>query len=54
MKTITPAFKQMMVTNVCFGGPDLRTAFATLSMGGTLVSFEWPRPGLALNHLNKP
>ena len=44
----------LMVTNVCFGGPDLRTAFATLSMGGTLVSFEWPRPGLALNHLNKP
>jgi gluconolactonase len=41
-----------MVTNVCFGGRDLRTAFATLSMGGTLVSFEWPRPGLALNHLN--
>jgi gluconolactonase len=43
----------MMVTNVCFGGRDLRTAFATLSMGGTLVSFEWPRPGLALNYLNK-
>jgi gluconolactonase len=38
----------MMVTNVCFGGRDLRTAFATLSMGGTLVSFEWPRPGLKL------
>jgi gluconolactonase len=44
----------MMVTNVCFGGRDLRTAFATLSMGGTLVSFEWPRPGLALKYLNKP
>ena len=43
----------MMVTNVCFGGPELRTAFATLSMGGTLVSFEWPRPGLALHHLNR-
>jgi gluconolactonase len=43
----------MMVTNVCFGGRDLRTAFATLSMGGTLVSFEWPRPGLPLNHLNR-
>jgi gluconolactonase len=42
----------MMVTNVCFGGPDLRTAFATLSMGGTLVAFEWPRGGLPLNHLN--
>ena len=42
----------MMVTNVCFGGPGRRTAYATLSMGGTLVSFEWPRPGLALNHSN--
>jgi gluconolactonase len=44
----------MMVTNVCFGGPGLRTAYATLSMGGTLVSFEWPRPGLPLNYLNRP
>jgi len=44
----------MMVTNVCFGGRELRTVFATLSMGGTLVSFEWPRPGLALEYLNKP
>jgi gluconolactonase len=42
----------MMVTNVCFGGPGLRTAFATLSMGGRLVSFEWPRPGLPLPYLN--
>jgi len=40
--------------NVCFGGRELRTAFATLSMGGTLVSFEWPRPGHALKYLNKP
>ncbi len=43
----------MMVTNVCFGGRDLRTAFATLSMGGTLVSFEWPRPGHPLHYLNR-
>jgi gluconolactonase len=42
-----------MVTNVCFGGPGLRTAFATLSMGGTLVSFEWPRPGLPLHYLDR-
>ncbi|MGH7332765.1 MAG: SMP-30/gluconolactonase/LRE family protein [Candidatus Rokuibacteriota bacterium] len=40
----------LMVTNVCFGGKDLRTVFATLSMGGTLVSFEWPRPGLRLHY----
>ena len=45
------ALPDMMVTNVCFGGRDLKTAYATLSMGGTLVSFDWPRPGLALNHL---
>jgi gluconolactonase len=43
----------MMVTNVCFGGPELRTAFATLSMGGTLVAFDWPRPGLPLPYLNR-
>jgi len=43
----------MMVTNVCFGGRGLRTAYATLSMGGTLVSFEWPRPGLPLNYLDR-
>ena len=39
-----------VTTNVCFGGPDLRTAWATLSGTGQLVSFEWPRPGLRLNH----
>jgi gluconolactonase len=44
----------MMVTNVCFGGPDLRTAYATLSMTGRLVAFEWPRPGLALPYLHRP
>jgi gluconolactonase len=38
-----------MVTNVCFGGDELRTAYATLSGTGRLVSFEWPRPGLRLN-----
>jgi gluconolactonase len=43
-----------MVTNVCFGGKDLRTAYATLSLTGKLVSFEWPRAGHALKHLNRP
>lgn len=40
------------VTNICFGGPDLRTAYVTLSSTGRLVACEWERPGLALNHLN--
>jgi gluconolactonase len=37
-----------MTTNVCFAGSDLRTAYATLARSGRLVSFEWPRAGLAL------
>lgn len=40
----------MYSTNICFGGPELRTAFVTLANSGRLISFEWPRPGLALNH----
>ncbi len=40
-------------TNICFGGPELRTAFITLSMSGRLVATEWPRPGLALQYLNR-
>ncbi|MGE4242062.1 SMP-30/gluconolactonase/LRE family protein [Ramlibacter sp.] len=36
-------------TNICFGGPDLRTAFVTLSSTGRLVRTRWPRPGLASN-----
>ena len=39
-----------LVTNVCFGGPDLRTAYATLSATGQLVAFDWPRRGLRLAH----
>jgi gluconolactonase len=38
-----------MVTNVCFGGEGLRTAYATLSATGRLVSFDYPRGGLPLN-----
>jgi gluconolactonase len=40
----------LLVTNICFGGDDLRTAFCTLSGTGKLVSIEWPRPGLRLAH----
>lgn len=37
-------------TNLCFGGPDLRTIYATCSQWGRLVAFEWERPGLRLNY----
>lgn len=39
-------------TNICFGGPDLKTAYLTLSSIGHLVAVDWPRPGLPLNFLN--
>ena len=39
-----------MTTNICFGGPDRRTAYITLSAEGRLVAADWPRPGLALTH----
>ena len=40
----------MITTNICFGGDDLRTAYVTCSSSGRLVSFPWPRPGLRLAH----
>lgn len=40
-------------TNICFGGPELRTAYITLASTGKLVSLQWPRPGLALNFLGQ-
>lgn len=36
-------------TNICFGGPDLKTAFVTLSGKGEFVALEWPVSGHAPN-----
>jgi gluconolactonase len=36
-------------TNICFGGPDMRTAYITLSDKGQLGVVQWPTPGLKLN-----
>ena len=43
----------LYTTNICFGGPDLRTAWITLSNSGRLVSCRWPEPGLGLHWLNR-
>jgi len=43
-------FPDHYVTNICFGGPDKRTAFITLSHAGRLVAVDWPRRGLVLAH----
>ena len=37
-------------TNICFGGPDRRTAFVTLGRSGQVVSMQWHCAGLALAH----
>jgi gluconolactonase len=47
------ALPDVMVTNVCFGGPNLQTAFVTLSTSGRLIAFEWPRAGLPVHHLKR-
>ncbi|CAN5377795.1 SMP-30/gluconolactonase/LRE family protein [soil metagenome] len=36
-------------TNICFGGPGMKTAFITLSETGRLIAADWPEPGLVLN-----
>lgn len=36
------------ITNLCFGGPDMKKAYVTQSYAGRLVEIDWPRPGLAL------
>ena len=38
----------MNVTNLAFGGPDMKTAFVTLTATGRLVAVAWPRAGLKL------
>jgi len=42
-------FADPLVTNICFGGKDMRTAYVTLSGTGKLVEMPWSRPGLKLN-----
>ena len=36
-------------TNIAFGGPDMKTAYITLSGSGQLIAMDWPRPGLKPN-----
>ncbi|MBC7167234.1 SMP-30/gluconolactonase/LRE family protein [Phenylobacterium sp.] len=42
-------FPDMIVTNICFGGEDMKDAWVTCSSTGRLYKARWPRPGLKLN-----
>ena len=44
------AAPDIFTTNICWGGPDLATAYVCLSGSGKLVSTPWPRAGLKLAH----
>jgi gluconolactonase len=39
-----------ITTNICFGGPDMKTAYITLSGTGRLMEMPWPEPGLRLSY----
>ena len=43
------ALPDRYATNLCFGGPDMRTAYITLATTGKLIAMQWPRAGLPLN-----
>lgn len=40
----------VVTTNICFGGDDMRTAWVTASSTGRLLRCTWPVPGLRLAH----
>ena len=44
------AVPDLLTTNICFGGADMRDAWLTASSTGRLYKTRWPRPGLALNY----
>lgn len=46
------ALPDRYATNICFGGPDLRTAYITLSSTGRLVACDWEEAGTPLAYLN--
>ncbi len=44
------ALDDPLVTNIAFGGEDLRSAYVTASGTGRLLVVDWPVDGLALAH----
>lgn len=38
-------FDDLYTTHIVFGGPDLRTAYVTLSVSGRIVTLPWPTAG---------
>ncbi|RIX99728.1 SMP-30/gluconolactonase/LRE family protein [Aureimonas flava] len=47
-------FPDTSVTNICFGGHDMRTAYVTLAHQGLLATTRWAEPGLRLAFQDLP
>jgi gluconolactonase len=46
--SVLPIPEETAVTNIAFGGEDMRDAYITLSMTGRLIRMRWDEPGLKL------
>jgi gluconolactonase len=46
--SLRPIPEDSAVTNIAFGGEDMRDAYITLSISGRLVKMRWDEPGLKL------
>ena len=44
------AIADPLVTNICWGGRNMKTAYITASGTGKLLAMNWPKPGLRLNY----
>lgn len=42
------AIADPLVTNICWGGKSMKTAYVTASGTGKLLAIDWPKPGLRL------
>ena len=47
-KETTVPFPDVLTTNICFGGKDMKTAYVTLSSTNTLAKLPWPAAGFRL------
>jgi len=51
---LPPELEDHLPTNLCFGGPDLATAYITLAATGRLVACPWPGPAPGLRLAFQP
>ena len=48
LRALPQEYWDVLTTNICWGGDDMRTAYITVSGTGRLVACEWETPGLQL------